>query len=130
MNHGISRIQPLDDVLRQVRDFVLATGEIVIFDVQEFPVGFDNRAARHRALVYHLQQALRDVLVSPRLTWNATLGEMWRTGGRVVLSYDLGPVVEEFGDVVFQSVQQRWGDVQTVQDLRRHLSPAGRNFAM
>lgn len=39
INHGISRQQPLIKVLRQVRDFVLETNEIVIFDVQEFPVG-------------------------------------------------------------------------------------------
>lgn len=39
VNHGISRQQPLSKVLQQVRDFVLETNEIVIFDVQEFPVG-------------------------------------------------------------------------------------------
>lgn len=39
VNHGITRQQPLDKILRQVRDFVLETNEIVIFDIQEFPVG-------------------------------------------------------------------------------------------
>lgn len=39
VNHGISRQQPLHDVLQQVKDFVLETNEIVIFDIQEFPVG-------------------------------------------------------------------------------------------
>lgn len=39
VNHGISRQHPLEDILRQVRDFVQETNEIVIFDVQEFPVG-------------------------------------------------------------------------------------------
>lgn len=39
VNHGISRQQPLIKVLQQVREFVLETNEIVIFDVQEFPVG-------------------------------------------------------------------------------------------
>lgn len=42
VNHGISRQQPLIKTLRQVRDFVLETNEIVIFDVQEFPVGKYN----------------------------------------------------------------------------------------
>lgn len=42
INHGISRQQPLIKILRQVRDFVLETNEIVIFDVQEFPVGEYN----------------------------------------------------------------------------------------
>lgn len=39
VNHGISRQQPLMKILQQVRDFVMETNEIVIFDVQEFPVG-------------------------------------------------------------------------------------------
>lgn len=38
VNHGISRQQPLNKIMRQVRDFVLETNELVIFDVQEFPV--------------------------------------------------------------------------------------------
>lgn len=42
VNHGISRQQPLNKVMRQVRDFVLETNELVIFDVQEFPVGEFN----------------------------------------------------------------------------------------
>lgn len=39
VNHGISRQQPLAKILRQTRDFVLETDEIIIFDIQEFPVG-------------------------------------------------------------------------------------------
>lgn len=42
VNHGITRQQPLSKILRQVRDFVLETNEIVIFDIQEFPVGAFN----------------------------------------------------------------------------------------
>lgn len=39
VNHGIYKMNPLVDVLQQVKDFVEATNEIVIFDIQEFPVG-------------------------------------------------------------------------------------------
>lgn len=39
VNHGITRQQSLTKVLQQVRDFVTETNEIVIFDVQEWPVG-------------------------------------------------------------------------------------------
>lgn len=44
VNHGISRQQPLHKVMHQVRDFVLETNELVIFDIQEFPVGKYNMA--------------------------------------------------------------------------------------
>lgn len=52
VNHGVARFQPLDSVLRQVRDFVLDTNEIVIFDVQEFPVGKNNR---HHSVILNFE---------------------------------------------------------------------------
>lgn len=129
VNHGISRQQPLEDVLRQVRDFVSETNEIVIFDVQEFPVGF-NKLAKHRPLVYFLHNALGDMLCSPQLTWSATLGDIWQKGGNIILSYDNRLIVDEFPEILFQSVQQRWGNVQNLSDLKRYISPAGRAFTM
>lgn len=39
VNHGITRQQSLEKVLQQVKDFVMETNEIVIFDIQEWPVG-------------------------------------------------------------------------------------------
>jgi len=38
-NHGISRLHPLIDIIRQVKDFIDQTEEIVILDIQEFPIG-------------------------------------------------------------------------------------------
>lgn len=130
VNHGISRQHPLTDVLRQVRDFVTATDEIVIFDIQEFPIGF-SKIAKHHELVYFLQNTIGDLLCSPELTWNASLAEIWRRGGKVILSYDNRQVVEEFPDILFESVQQRWGNVQSIADLRRSLLPSvGRYFTV
>lgn len=37
--HGRNNQKPLSIVLKQVRDFVQETNEIVIFDIQEFPFG-------------------------------------------------------------------------------------------
>lgn len=129
VNHGIARQHPLSDVLRQVRDFVTQTNEIVIFDVQEFPIGF-QKPNTHRELVYFLQNSIGDLLCSTALTWNASLAELWRGGGKVILSYDNRQVVEEFPDILFESVQQRWGNVQSLGDLKRSLTPAGRFFSM
>lgn len=39
INHGISRQQPLIQIIQQVKEFVQLTNEIIIFDIQEFPVG-------------------------------------------------------------------------------------------
>lgn len=38
-NHGVVRIHPLRVVLKDIREFLKNTNEIVILDVQEFPVG-------------------------------------------------------------------------------------------
>lgn len=129
VNHGISRQHPLDEVLQQVRDFVGDTNEIVVFDVQEFPIGF-TKLAKHRDLVYYLHSAIGDLMCHPELTWSATLVEIWRSGCNVIVSYDNRLIVEEFPDILFESVQQRWGNVQSLGDLKRSLSPAGRLFTM
>ena len=39
INHGITRQVPLNDVLNQIKDFIIETNEIIIVDIQEFPVG-------------------------------------------------------------------------------------------
>ena len=53
VNHGISRLHPLIDVLHQVKDFVEATNEIVILDFQEFPVGKIINFKRCNKLILH-----------------------------------------------------------------------------
>lgn len=129
VNHGISRQHPLNDVLQQVRDFVSKTNEIVIFDIQEFPIGF-NKISKHHELVYYLQNTIGDLLCNTDLTWNASLAEIWHSGGKVILSYDNRQVVEEFPDILFESVRQRWGNVQSLADLKRSLSPSQPMFTV
>lgn len=62
-NHGISRIHPLTDVLRQVKSFVDSTDEIVILDFQEFPVGFGTGTDIHKQLSFFLFQQVREPLI-------------------------------------------------------------------
>lgn len=120
VNHAIQRIQPLDYVLKQVREFVKDTNEIVIFDVQEFPVGFGDNLQIHEELVKYLEDHLTDVLVT-NLVWSATLNEIWATGKNVIVGYDLNKVVEKHPVTMSVSVQHKWGDVLNLPDLRKHL---------
>lgn len=61
-NHGISRIHPLSDILRQVKEFIDSTNEIVILDFQEFPVGFGQGTDIHKQLSFFLfQQVIKGV---------------------------------------------------------------------
>lgn len=130
VNHGISRQQPLEKVLQQVRDFVEDTDEIVIFDIQEFPVGFGKKLDIHRRLVRYIHGEIGEVLVDPTLSWDATLENIWQSKRNIILGYDYVAVVQEFPSIVFQSVQQRWGNVQSLEDLKSHLAPRTNMFTM
>lgn len=128
INHGISRQQPLQDVIARVRDFVEQTNEIVIFDVQEFPVGFGRNLDIHHKLIMYLQQELKDHFVSPALTWEVKLDDIWKSGRNIIVSYDKYEIVRQYPHFLFTNVHQRWGDVQRLSDLRRFLAPNNPNF--
>lgn len=151
VNHGISRQQPLHSILQQVRDFVLETNEIVIFDVQEFPIGKRayfllqleigelisvmlpsgfRKLETHRSLVHYIQSEIGDLMVDYSLTWDATLNNIWRSKRNIIIGYDYLKVMYEFPSQLWMSVQQRWGNVQSVPDLKRYLAPAGREFVL
>ncbi|EDW04028.1 PI-PLC X domain-containing protein 1 [Drosophila grimshawi] len=119
--HGITKQRPLNEVIQQVKDFVLATNEIVIFGLKEFPVGFGKGLGVHRLLVSYLRQQFGDLFVHPSLTWHATLDDIWRRKQNVILAYDKHEMVEEFPQLLFGAVDQRWGNVQSWTRLERHL---------
>lgn len=130
VNHGITRQQPLHKVLQQVRDFVMDTDEIVIFDIQEFPVGFGKNLDIHRKLVQYIHSEIGELLVDPSGTWDVKLENIWQNRRNIILGYDYVAVVQEFPSIVFQSVQQRWGNVQRLDDLKRYLAPRSNIFQM
>lgn len=41
-NHGIAKVHPLRIILKEIKEFLDNTQEIVLLDVQEFPVGKFN----------------------------------------------------------------------------------------
>ncbi|XP_031627031.1 PI-PLC X domain-containing protein 1 [Contarinia nasturtii] len=130
INHGISRQQPFINALHQVRDFVLETNEIVIFDVQEFPVGFGKSLDIHRKLVRYIQKELGELLVDPSGGWEVKLEQIWQNRRNIILAYDHIEMVNEFPSFIFQSVQQRWGNCQNLADLKRFLAPSGHSFTL
>lgn len=69
-------------------------------------------------------------MVDPELTWEATLDDIWKRNKNIIVSYDHLPIVFEFPMHLFNSVQQRWGNVQTLSDLKRYLSPTSRDFVL
>ncbi|XP_052862259.1 uncharacterized protein LOC128268976 [Anopheles cruzii] len=120
-NHGISRMHPLAQDLEQIRRYALETKEIIVVDVQEFPVGFGKGYDVHLKLIDYLQRALGDVMAAPGAGWSRTLGEIWAGGKTVLLAYDNEFAARAFPEVLWRSVQQRWGNVQKVNDLKNYL---------
>jgi hypothetical protein len=112
-NHGITRLQPLTDILKQVKDFVDSTNEIVILDFQEFPVGFRNSFEIHQQFIAYLTSHLDQHATYPGNGWETTLGDIWKGGNRVIVAYDHVGIVNEHSEtLLFQSVRQRWGKVK------------------
>uniref|UniRef100_A0A182R7W9 Phosphatidylinositol-specific phospholipase C X domain-containing protein n=1 Tax=Anopheles funestus TaxID=62324 RepID=A0A182R7W9_ANOFN len=120
-NHGISRLHPLIDILEQIKRYAQETHEIIVVDVQEFPVGFGKEYNIHTKLINFLQSSLGDVMANPSIGWDGTLGDVWAGGKTVVLAYDHEFAFRSFSHVVWRSVQQRWGNVQKVNDLKDYL---------
>lgn len=96
-NHGISRLHPLTDVFRQVKEFIDSTNEIVILDFQEFPVGFGKGIDIHRQLAFFIFQQMEHYAADPELTWDATISEIRRGGKRVIIAYDHFGLVQNEG---------------------------------
>ncbi|XP_043864903.1 PI-PLC X domain-containing protein 1 [Drosophila mojavensis] len=119
--HGITKQRPLKEVIQQVKDFVQETNEIVIFGLKEFPVGFGKNLAVHHLLVAYLREQFGDFIVHPSLTWHATLRDIWKRQQNVILAYDKSEVVQQYPDLLFSGVDQRWGNVQSWPRLERHL---------
>lgn len=120
-NHGISRLHPLKQILHQIRDYALETNEIIIVDVQEFPVGFGKQYEVHDKLIRFLNETLHDVMADPSITWYGRLSEIWARNKTVILCYDHEYAMRSYPDVVWRSAEQKWGDVQSLEELKSFL---------
>lgn len=92
--------------------------------------GFGKSMDIHRKLVRYIQMELGELLVDPSGGWEIKLEQIWQTRRNIILAYDHVQIVNEFPSLVFQAVQQRWGNCQSLSDLKRFLAPAGHSFAL
>lgn len=93
-------------------------------------VGFGKAYDVHRKLVHYIQNELGELLVDPSFGWEVKLEQIWQTRRNIIFAYDYIEVVHEFPSLVFQSVQQRWGNCQNLPDLKKFLAPSGHSFAL
>jgi hypothetical protein len=72
-------------------------------------------------LVKLIQETIGELMVSPSLTWNTRLDEIWKSKRNIIVGYDYVSVVNDFNNLLWQSVKQRWGDSQSIGDLKDYL---------
>ena len=127
-NHGpFYRSVPLKTVIDQVKKFLDNTEEIVIFDIHEFPIGFDN-IWEHSELVSYLENQFRDYYLNHDQGWSITLNDIWSTGRRLIIGYENSWMIHDHG-TVWPCVIHQWGNVRTVEDLYKYLNSIESNRA-
>lgn len=121
-NHGpFYRSVSIKTVLDQVKKFLDNTEEIVLMDMREFPVGFNNITV-HEKFVSYLESELRSYFLEKNSNgWRITLNDIWASGKRLIIGYDNAKIAGEHASV-WPCVQHQWGNVRSLQDLYAHLS--------
>ncbi|XP_053687907.1 PI-PLC X domain-containing protein 3 [Sabethes cyaneus] len=120
-NHGISRLHPLKHILRQVRDYAMETKEIIVLDVQEFPVGFGKDYTIHDKLVHLLNDSLAEVMAESIHGWGISLEQIWARNKTVIVCYDHVYGLGTYPHLVWPSTEQKWGDVRSMEALKSYL---------
>ncbi|XP_034941497.1 PI-PLC X domain-containing protein 1-like [Chelonus insularis] len=131
VNHGTYKMQLLDNVIYDVKEFMENTEEIVILGFKQFPVGF-NSNEDHEKFIKYLETEFADLflLPRPRDSWAISLNEIWATGRRLILSYD--HPIQQTVHSLWIPVKQQWGDVKDIHQLKKYLDTveeeAGENY--
>ncbi|XP_077536698.1 PI-PLC X domain-containing protein 1-like [Haemaphysalis longicornis] len=125
----------VEAVLKQVRDFVMTTGEIVILDIHRFTLGFhegvDPVEERHRMLVNLILKTLGG-LVAPRALLNVTVESILSSCG-LLQTYETNSTVFVMYNYKYQGphseflcpgLVQNWADAQDVNTLLKYLKKA------
>ncbi|KAI5754685.1 hypothetical protein M8J77_010649 [Diaphorina citri] len=125
INHGVSKVQPLCNVINDVKAFLENTREILILDFHGFPVGFGGlkipHTKPHDTLVDYLQKELGPFIAPPNLTWNAKLQDFWKINKTVILAYNNEKVLKKYSHLLWPPVYQRWGNCQEPDKLKAYM---------
>ncbi|XP_043251644.1 PI-PLC X domain-containing protein 1-like [Colletes gigas] len=119
-NHGpFYRSVSLQTVIDQVKKFLENTEEIVILDIREFPIGFDDISV-HRELVSYLEDQFRDYFLTSNSGWAITMNDIWSSGKRLIIGYENMQIVREHASM-WPCVRHQWGNVRSIEDLYKYL---------
>ncbi|KAI1283773.1 PI-PLC X domain-containing protein 3 [Halotydeus destructor] len=129
--HGILRTEvTLDDVMRQVKQFMDATEkEVVILDFHRFEKGFDDfprdaltnemTIQRHREVLDILKRHLADHMSEDLFGYNVRLGSLVTTNRRLVVGYAANRYVREAK--LYPRVRHLWAEAENVTSLEKYF---------
>ncbi|XP_013791143.2 uncharacterized protein LOC106474990 [Limulus polyphemus] len=121
--HDSFRSQPsLREVLKQIRQFLDATNEILIVDFHRFTSGFGGRLAdeRHQDVMTMIIEEIGEYMLPLSSGLSTTLNDMWKTNKRVLVGYGAPQRVES--NLLFQSVSHLWANKDTLEGLENYLN--------
>lgn len=124
ITHGnFVRDIPVKEVIRQVKDFLDSTNEIVIMDFHRFTNGFRGRRAsrRHEDLIDLLQAELGHYMIPVNFTSWANLNTLWSTGKRLYVGH-ADENSRKQNSFLFPAIKHLWGDVDTKVTLKNYLN--------
>lgn len=119
MNNSACELVAIHPIIRQL--FLLLSNDIS---------GFGKSLDIHRKLVHYVQNEIGDLMVDPSHGWDLRFDQIWQSRTNIIVSYDNTAVVNEFSSLLFLAVQQRWGNCQSLTDLKRYLTPTGFSYPM
>ncbi|KAK0072260.1 hypothetical protein PV326_000241, partial [Microctonus aethiopoides] len=123
INHGSYKMNPMKNTIDDIKEFLNNTEEIIILSFKEFSRGF-NSDTDHINFIKYLETEFAGYFLptSNDYEWNVTLGHIWKTGKRLIISYD--HKIHENRNSLWSPIKQYWGNVQDLAHLEGYIKLA------
>ncbi|XP_057329984.1 PI-PLC X domain-containing protein 2-like [Microplitis mediator] len=119
--HGTFKMQPLDQILQDIKEFMKNTDEIVIVSFKEFPLGFYSVKDYIEFLTF-ISKELEAYRYKSTFVQKLTLGDFWSHGKRLILSYR-GRINHD-SHYLWARILQEWGNVRSIPELYAYINRA------
>lgn len=122
--HDFVKINPLYEIIADVRRFLRSTKELVVLDFHRFPTGFEgDNESNHAALLRQLQAELGEFMAPDWLGRSVSLNELWNLNKTLIVTYSHDPS-SAFSDVLWSEVRHVWGNQRSAPGLLSFLNEA------
>ncbi|XP_026319244.1 uncharacterized protein LOC113229776 [Hyposmocoma kahamanoa] len=130
LNHNFVRVRPLVPLLREIRQFLDSTRELVILHFHQFPVGFEENNVLNRNVHAGLLRIIEREL-GPHIArahdfpWTAgsrgpVLSSFINANRRLIVPYNQDRIVSE-NNWLFPQLPHLWANTNNVDELFRYL---------